>query len=57
MVLGGVPHEIVGVLPKTFAFPLRGQPELWLPLRPTVQQEERGYLHWIDALGAPARRA
>ena len=53
VVLGGVPHEIVGVLPKTFAFPLRGQPELWLPLRPTVQQEERGYLHWIDVLARP----
>ena len=51
--LGGVSHEIVGVLPKTFAFPLRGQPELWLPLRPTVQQEERGYMHWIDALARP----
>lgn len=53
VVLGGVPHEIVGVLPIEFAFPLRGRPDLWLPLLPSVQQEERGYIHWMDVLARP----
>ena len=51
MALNGTPHEVVGVLPASFAFPLRGRPELWLPLRPTKMQEERGYMHWMNALG------
>jgi predicted permease len=51
--LGGVPHEIIGVLPRSFAFPSRGQPELWLPLRPSVQQEQRGYMHWMGAIARP----
>jgi putative ABC transport system permease protein len=53
LVLGGTPHEIIGVLPSSFAFPLRGRPDLWLPLRPSVQQEERGYMHWLDAVARP----
>jgi putative ABC transport system permease protein len=51
--LGGVPTEIIGVLPASFAFPLRGRPELWLPLRPSVEQEERGYMHWMQAIARP----
>lgn len=50
VVLGGIPHEIVGILPQPFAFPLRGQPELWLPLHVSAQQEQRGYMHWLDAI-------
>ena len=51
MALNGIPHEVIGVLPANFAFPLRGRPELWLPLRPTKTQEARGYMHWMNALG------
>ena len=51
--LNGHPHEVIGVLPKSFAFPLRGRPELWLPLRPSRVQEERGYMHWMGAIARP----
>jgi predicted permease len=49
--LNGNPHEIVGILPRRFTFPPRGQPELWLPLRPSIQQEQRGYMHWMSVIG------
>lgn len=49
--LNGVPHTIIGILPEDFEFPLRGLAELWLPLRPSPQQEERGYWHWMDVVG------
>jgi predicted permease len=49
--LNGQPHTIVGVLPEEFEFPLRGLAELWLPLRPSPQQEARGYWHWMDVIG------
>lgn len=51
--LNGRPHEVIGVLPASFAFPLRGRPDLWLPLRPSQIQEERGYMHWMGAIGRP----
>ena len=51
--LNGSPHEVIGVLPASFAFPLRGRPELWLPLRPSQIAEERGYMHWMGAIGRP----
>jgi predicted permease len=53
IMLSGISHEVVGVLPQSFAFPLRGQPELWLPIRPSVQQEERGYMHWMGVIARP----
>lgn len=51
MTLSGVPHTIVGVLPRGFVFPPRGNPELWLPLRPSRAQQERPYLHFLDLIG------
>jgi predicted permease len=33
IVLNGVPHEIVGVMPEGFAFPESARPDVWLPLR------------------------
>ena len=51
--LNGTPHEVIGVLPGSFAFPLRGRPELWLPMRPSRVQEERGYMHWMGAIARP----
>ena len=50
--LSGVRHAIVGVLPSGFVFPPRGNPELWLPLRPSRAQQERPYLHFLDLIGA-----
>ena len=49
--LSGQAYTIVGILPKDFEFPLRPLAELWLPMRPSLQQEERGYWHWMDVLG------
>ena len=51
LVLNGTAHTVLGVLPRDFEFPLRGQAEFWLPMRPSPQQEERGYWHWMDVLG------
>ena len=48
--LNGIATEVVGVLPASFIFPLRGRPDLWLPQRPTPAQEERGYMHWLDVI-------
>ena len=38
--IGGVPHEVVGVMPEGFLFPFRDH--LWLPLRLNVLAEEPG---------------
>ena len=51
VLLNGTAHTIIGVLPRDFEFPLRGQAEFWLPLRPSQAQEERGYWHWLDVIG------
>ena len=50
--LSGVPHTIVGVLPGTFVFPPRADPELWLPLKPSPSQEDRPYLHFMDVIAS-----
>jgi predicted permease len=52
IVLGGQPHTVVGVLPRTFVFPPQANPELWLPLRPSPAQESRRYLHFLDVIAA-----
>ncbi|MEX2663131.1 MAG: ADOP family duplicated permease [Vicinamibacterales bacterium] len=49
--LNGQPHTIIGILPASFEFPLRGRAELWLPERPSQLQQERGYWHWMDVIG------
>jgi predicted permease len=51
--LNGQPHTIVGILPSSFEFPLRGRAELWFPERPSQAQQERGYWHWMDVIGRP----
>ncbi len=55
--LDGQSALVVGVLPAGFEFPLRGLAELWLPLRPSRAQEERGYYHWMDVIGRLAPSA
>lgn len=52
MTLSGVRHAIVGVLPRGFVFPPRGNPELWLPMRPSRAQQDRPYLHFLDIVAA-----
>src|SRR5204862_7731917 len=55
IVLSGQPHTIVGVLPRTFVFPPRADPEVWLPFRPSPAQESRHYMHFLSVLAS--RRA
>ncbi|HTM24593.1 MAG TPA: ADOP family duplicated permease [Vicinamibacterales bacterium] len=50
VVLSGAPFTIVGVLPASFAFAPRANPELWLPLRPSQAQLTRGDVHSLDVL-------
>ena len=52
IVLSGQSHTIVGVLPRTFVFPPRGDPEVWLPLRPSAAQESRHYLHFLSVIAS-----
>lgn len=52
IVLGGQAHTVVGVLPRTFVFPPRGNPDVWLPMRPSAAQESRRYLHFLDVIGS-----
>ncbi|HUF46758.1 MAG TPA: ADOP family duplicated permease [Vicinamibacterales bacterium] len=49
--VNGRPATVIGVLPASFAFPLRGQAELWLPIRPSSSQLERRYFHWLNVIG------
>ena len=50
MTLNGRPHEIVGVLPASFEFPLRGLADLFVPLVPSPAQADRRYWHWLDVV-------
>ena len=54
VILSGEPFTVVGVLPRTFIFPQRADPELFMPLRPSQAQEDRPYLHFLDVLGVLA---
>ena len=54
MTLNGRPHEIVGVLPASFEFPLRGLADLFVPLVPSRAQAERRYWHWLDVVARVA---
>jgi len=55
--LNGQPTTVVGILPESFEFPLRGLAEVWLPLRPSRAQEARGYFHWMDVIARLAPSA
>ena len=52
--LSGEASIVIGVLPASFIFPPRADPDLWMPLRPSPQQESRPYLHFLDAVGVLA---
>jgi putative ABC transport system permease protein len=51
IVLSGESVTVVGVLPGTFEFPLRGRTEIWVPVRLSQAQIERRYYHWLDLMG------
>lgn len=50
IVLSGVPHTVIGVLPPRFVFPPRADPELWVPFRPSPLQQSRPSLHVLDVI-------
>ena len=54
VMLSGELVTIVGVLPASFVFPPRADPDLWLPLRPSQAQQDRPYLHFLDVIGVLA---
>ena len=47
--IGGVPHEVVGVMPPGFEFPFRDR--LWLPLRNDIVEGEAGTLRRYQVFG------
>lgn len=51
LMLNDVSTTIVGVLPRAFEFPPRGQAEFWLPVHPSKNQQERKFYHWLSAIG------
>ena len=50
VMLDGVPHEVIGVMPAGFQYPL--QSEIWIPLRFSARdlETQRG-AHYIDVIG------
>jgi predicted permease len=48
--LNGRDVTIVGVLPREFAFPPRGNADLYIPLIPSTAQRERRFFHWLDVI-------
>jgi predicted permease len=56
VVLDGEPREVVGVMPRGFAYPLAS--ELWVPLRfsPKDLETQRG-AHYLDVIGRLAPQA
>lgn len=44
------PFEVVGILPPSFRFALRGEAEIWLPLRVEDRRRDARSWHWLDAI-------
>lgn len=40
--LDGENHTVIGIMPADFKFPVQSQADLWLPLLPAANREERG---------------
>ena len=51
IVLDGLPHTIIGVMPARFSFPLLGHAEILLPLQPTKSDIASRGLHGLGAFG------
>jgi putative ABC transport system permease protein len=54
IVLNGIPHEIIGVLPPDFAFPFLPPADVWLPLQAERQGRGDAYLRVIGRLAPDA---
>src|SRR5581483_1495933 len=50
LVLDGNHYTVLGVLPRNFHFAPMGRAELWVPLRPTPDQLNRRFMHWLDVI-------
>src|SRR5262245_13847218 len=50
LALDGVGHTVLGVLPRSFQFAPMGKAQLWVPLRPTPDQLNRRFMHWLDVI-------
>ena len=48
--LTGIPYTIIGVLPRTFQFALRGRTDFWTPLQPVTECLKRRSCHNLDAM-------
>lgn len=48
--VSGQSFTIVGVLPRSFQFGPVGDAAMWFPLRPTQNQIERRYFHWLKVI-------
>lgn len=51
VVLGGLAHTVIGVLPKSFQFSPRGNAEYWTVLSPTAECQKRRSCHNLDGVG------
>ena len=50
IVLDGNAYTVLGVLPNSFQFAPMGKAQLWVPLRPSPQQLNSRFMHWLDVI-------
>jgi putative ABC transport system permease protein len=50
LILDGEGYTAIGVLPQGFQFAPMGNAELWVPLRPSPNQLNRRFMHWLDVI-------
>ncbi len=50
LVLDGNGYIVLGVLPQSFQFAPMPKAQLWVPLRPTPNQLNRRFMHWLDVI-------
>ena len=48
LVLDGIPHTVIGVLPAGFSFPVGIRAELWVPLALTAEEKSLRAVHWLN---------
>lgn len=48
--LSGIPHVVVGVLPRSFEFALKGNAAVWTPLNPSGPCESRRSCHNLEGI-------
>src|SRR5262249_26855724 len=50
IILNGINVTVIGVLPPSFHFALRGSAEMWLPMQPSQSQLSRRFMHWVNVI-------